>query len=174
MPRSPLPRAIVRRQVPGGEASGAAKLQFLTQLIRAHGRRPDVRAAALAIVSRAGVRSRDWPGYVRAIQAAVQRLLYAREPVEQFAGPDQVVRQGGGDCDDQVLLVGSLLYSIRIPVRVHVIGWPKPGQRSVTWRHVYVEARLGRRWVPVETIHRVPLGWDPRSRVAAALRRRSR
>jgi transglutaminase-like putative cysteine protease len=145
----------------------AGKVLLMRQLMRAHGARPELRELAFRILRAHGVASRDQAGMVRALQVWTQAHRYAREPGEQFAGPDAVVRQGGGDCDDLTILLGALLESLGIPTKIEVLGWRDPKGRMV-YRHVYLRAKVGAAWPAAEVIHRVPLGWDPWRRTIQA------
>ena len=160
----------VRKRVVPGVRGMAGKVLLMRQLIDAHGDRPELRELAFRILRRYRVRSRDLAGYVRALQLWTQAHRYAREPGEQFAGPDAVIRQGGGDCDDLTILVGALLRAIGIPTRLEVLGWAD-GRGRMAYRHVYLRAGVGGIWPAVEVIHRVPLGWDPYRRTIAARRK---
>lgn len=63
---------------------------------------------------------------------------YVREPIERFAAPRDTMRTGAGDCDDLVILLGALAWSLKYPFRVvpqhdpanpghytAMVGWPE-------------------------------------------------
>ena len=74
--------------------------------------------------------------------------------VETLADPLQVVRQGQGDCDDKATLIATLLESIGHPTRFVAVGF-NAGELS----HVYVETKLGSRWIALEPTEPVQMGW---------------
>jgi hypothetical protein len=49
---------------------------------------------------------------------------YHREPVEMFQSPTLTLERGG-DCDDLVLLLGALAWSLRYPWQVEPVGDPR-------------------------------------------------
>ncbi len=59
-----------------------------------------------------------------------------------------------GDCDDQAVLIASLLESIGHPTRFIAIKTSTFGP----YVHVYVETRIGNKWFPVETTENWPMG----------------
>lgn len=78
--------------------------------------------------------------------------------VETVQTPDKTLLDGSGDCDDQAVLLGSLLESIGHPARFLAVGF-QPG----VFAHVLVEGKIGARWVPLETTERWPAGRAPRT-----------
>lgn len=68
----------------------------------------------------------------------------------------QVMKFGQGDCDDKSILVASMLESIGHPTRFVAMGL-----NGGDFSHVYVETKLGTKWVGVETTENVPFGWHP-------------
>ena len=161
---------VAQVEVPSGVLGALAKQRMLRSIITREGDRPNVRSLAFRILNRAGVRSRDWRGYSKALQQWTQaRLLYAREPHEQFWSVRRILEAGGADCDDQVILMGALHRSICLPYRTVILLWGEGG-------HVYGESgdhpTKPRRWTPVETIRRVPYGWSPIAHLRRARRRK--
>ena len=77
--------------------------------------------------------------------------------VETVQAPDKTLIDGNGDCDDQAVLLGSLMQSIGIPVRFVAVGFHDRGPFS----HVYLECKLGAYWQPCETIERWKMGKRP-------------
>jgi len=51
-----------------------------------------------------------------------------------------------GDCDDQAMLVASLLLAIGHPVRLAAVGF-----HGQALSHVVVETRVSDKWLPLET-----------------------
>ncbi len=120
-----------------------------------------IRSVALRILRARGAPSRRPAAQARAIQEWVQsNVLYVNEPGDIWYDPLRTLFNGAGDCDDMAVLVASLLETLRIPSRLVVL---RKGGRGY---HVFVEVGLPpkspTRWIPVETVLRVPMGWDPR------------
>lgn len=116
------------------------------------------RQLAFSIVR--GIPNKDFRGEVEAVQKWVRKnIRYTRDinGVETVATPDKTLEFGQGDCDDQSVLVATLLESIGFPTRFKAIGL-SPGFYS----HVFPEAEINGQWVSVETTLNVPLGWQPK------------
>ena len=60
-----------------------------------------------------------------------------------------------GDCDDQVVLLATLLESVGYPTRFVVAGYNVPGQLE----HVYLQALLDGQWVDMDPTEQYPMGW---------------
>jgi transglutaminase-like putative cysteine protease len=96
---------------------------------------------------------------VAAIQEWVKRNITYRGDivgVETLQTPVQTVLQKAGDCDDQSILVATLLATINHPSRFIAFAF-QPGE----FAHVLTETRIGDNWVSVETTEPVGLGWQP-------------
>lgn len=83
------------------------------------------------------------------------------EDVYQLAS--LTLENGCGDCDDKVILLGSLARSVGFPVRICFVFMAPPGsakgfnQESEFPTHVYLEMDMNKgqgapRWVPAETV----------------------
>ena len=77
--------------------------------------------------------------------------------VETIHTPEMTIRNRAGDCDDQAVLVASMLESIGHPTRFVAIKLTPFGQ----YQHVYTETRVGNKWLPVETTENWPVGMAP-------------
>ena len=117
-----------------------------------------VRDLALQLV--AGLAPKDYPAEVRRLHAWVRDAVrYVRDVrgVETLHTAARVIEQRQGDCDDKSLLLAALLESIGHRTRFVAVGFVR-GHLS----HVLPEVKLGRTWLPLETI--VPgarPGWLP-------------
>lgn len=134
-------------------------LHIMRDLVRQWKMHPRVRQLAKKIVQ---------PCPAKNIRCEVSRLhafvsnkiRYVRDvqDVETVQAPDVTLRDKAGDCDDQAVLIGSLLCSIGHPVRFIAVGF-RPGVFS----HVYAETPIGMNWVAVETSEKGwPVGRAPR------------
>lgn len=104
--------------------------------------------------------SKNYAAQMAALQNWVRdQIRYVRDPVgaEMVQTPERTLDIKAGDCDDKSVLLAALLMSAGFQCRFVAVGL-KGGPYS----HVFVEARLGTRWVPCETIvaGKEP-GWYP-------------
>jgi transglutaminase-like putative cysteine protease len=147
--------------LPPGRAATIATLKHMREFVRAAVRDPEqtVRKAALAIFKEQRIPPRKWNAELAALMIFVQRgIRYVKDPVglELVQAPPRTLLIGQGDCDDKSTLLAALLMATGHPARFTVVGF-KGGPFS----HVLVEAKSGKRWVPMETIVPKPLGWFP-------------
>jgi hypothetical protein len=80
------------------------------------------------------------------------------EAVEMVSDAPQILAQRHGDCDDQVLLMGSFLTLAGIQWCPVVVALD-PTMRS-EFSHIYLIANLDGSFVPIDTVNtREPFGW---------------
>ena len=118
---------------------------------------PLVRTLAMQIT--AGCANKDWVCEVRSLQEWVKaniRFVGDVAEVETLQTPDVTLALAAGDCDDQSILLGSLLQAIGHPVRLKAIDVDGRG-----FSHVYVETQVGPGWAAAETTEDWPLGAAP-------------
>jgi len=123
-----------------------------------------IRQKAVSIVNAAGVRGHDEIGEIKAITKWVQtHMVYRKEPigVEYFHTARRLLKDidngsSAGDCDDFVILGGSLLGSLGYPVGALIVDSSGDG----VFNHVmlvtktFSETReFGDNWIPVELIY---------------------
>jgi hypothetical protein len=100
--------------------SGRQKTDFLRSLVYASSVEPLVRQTAVRLVN--GLpRDAHWDRLVRLHRFVRDAVDYHREPVEMFHTATQTLQEGG-DCDDMVLLLGALAWSLRYPFQVVPVG----------------------------------------------------
>jgi len=106
-----------------------------------------VRMALLAALEDAGASAQPGPAeIVDAVRAWVTRnIRYVPEAVEVYEAPVDVLQYRGADCDGHVALVGAMLLSGGVRVRLAYLA-PDGGDPD----HVVAQAWLGS-WVSVET-----------------------
>ncbi len=164
--RSQQPTTSQLLSIPDGPAGTRQTLRLMAQLTRRYRKTMPVRELALSIVRSVGGH-KNFRGQVAALQSWVkQNIQFVRDVrgVETIQSPEKTLEFSQGDCDDQSLLLASLLESVGIPARfVAVIVNP-----FGPFVHVYTEARLGRVWFPLETTENWPAGKGP-PRVAARM-----
>lgn len=143
--------------IPDGPEGVYQTLRIMRQFTRAGKRKMPVRELALSLVRHNG--SKDWIGEVKSLHEFVRdEIRYVRDinGVETVQTPEVTLEIGQGDCDDQSVLLASMLESIGHPTRFVAIGF-KPFHYS----HVMAETKIGDKWVSVETTEPVDIGWRP-------------
>lgn len=146
-------------QIPKGKPGVIETLKLMKSLVLQGKKAPAVRQAAVDLTN--GLRQKDWTAEVTALYNFVKnRIRYLRDirGVETLHTADKILSNEQGDCDDKSVLLASLLESIGHPTRFVAIGF-SPGKFS----HVYVETKMGDKWVPLETTEPVPMGWKPQN-----------
>jgi transglutaminase-like putative cysteine protease len=126
-------------------------LAHVRALARRDAVHPDVRLLAQELTI--GQLPYDNMSEAEALHAFVRDdIRYVRDVqgVETVQSPRLTLRVGSGDCDDKTALLASLLYSIGFKVRFCLAATMRrlPGQ----FTHIYPEANVQGRWVPLETI----------------------
>jgi transglutaminase-like putative cysteine protease len=152
-------------ELPDGEAGVRATLKIMSAIKNAYKKLPTTRNLALSIV-------RDLPqkSFVRQIHLLHEyvrdRISYVRDVagVETVQTPDVTLHLRAGDCDDKAVLLASLLESIGHPTRFVAIG-VSPDRFS----HVFVETRVGQKWMSLDPTEPYSAGWRP-PRIAKAMR----
>jgi hypothetical protein len=169
-----------------GKVGDVGRLKIIRKLIKGYGRDPRLRTMATGIMQGAKVAPRDYIGQANSILCWARGTVpYVNEPGELLQSPwyslgldkaGQKVRPASADCDDFVLLIGSLLESIRLPTRLvlsgvatngskvrYIEGHGKP-QRGVKWSHIYLMVGTPpfqpTAWTFMEPTLNVPIGWE--------------
>jgi hypothetical protein len=138
-------------------------VRVLVELIEDGLRDEYVRRKAVEIVNRAGVGSHDELGEIRAIVKWVQNnVVYRKDPidVEYFQTARRLIKdvesgRSAADCDDFVILAGSLLGSLGYPTGALIVDSNADG----VFNHVMLLVRthgptkeFGNKWIPCELI----------------------
>lgn len=86
-------------------------------------------------------------------------IRYVRDVsgVETLMTPDRTLAARLGDCDDQTVLLATLLESVGYPTRFVVAGYRDPR----TLEHVYLQVFANGEWIDADPTERRPLGWSP-------------
>lgn len=143
--------------IPDGRRGTLVTLKLMRALVRAAKTTPVIRNLALSLTG--NLQQKDYVGEVRRIHAYVRdntRYLRDVRGVETVQTPAKTLELGQGDCDDKATLLASLLESIGHPTRFVAMGF-KDGD----FCHVYVETRMGLKWIGLETTEPVSVGWYP-------------
>lgn len=152
------PDITTLKGIPPGSAGTSATLRYMRQLVEDGKKEPAIRQLALSLVG--GLASKDFFGEIRALYNYVRsaiRYVHDINGVETLHTALKVLEKRQGDCDDQSILLASLLESIGHPTRFVAIGF-LPGQ----YIHVYTETKYGPNWIPLETtVDQADIGWFP-------------
>jgi hypothetical protein len=138
-------------------------VSYLVQLIEDGLRDEYVRRKAIEIVNRAGVAGHDELGEIRAICKWVQNnVVYRKDPidVEYFQTARRLIKdvetgRSGADCDDFVIIAGSMLGSLGYQTGALIVDSNADG----VFNHVMLVTRthaptreFGSKWIPCELI----------------------
>lgn len=157
----PVPNARIV-QIPKGDAGTAATVRYMARMIRQGSTSPQIRsmAVSLAMHRKTDVeKARSLFDFIRS------RMRYVRDNVfmETVSSPGLHLRtfvkagHAAGDCDDHVVMLGSLLSSVGYPVRIVTVR-ARPG--GGPFDHVYLETLIRGAWIPMDaTNKRMPMGW---------------
>lgn len=144
--------------IPPGKAGVVATLKLMRNLVRQYKKDLTIRNLALSIIR--NLNQKAWKDEIKYIHAFVRdKIRYVRDirGIETIYTPVQILNVKQGDCDDKSVLLATLLESINHPTRFIAVGFiPK------NYSHVYVETKLGKKWIPLETTENVPMGWEPK------------
>ena len=128
----------------------------MSRLVREYKKNITIRELALSLIN--GVPGhKNWVGQVRALHSYVRdNVQYVRDVcgVETIATPLKTLEYMQGDCDDQSVLLASLLESIGHPTRFAAIKL----SALQPFIHVYTETKIGQKWYPLETTEKFPPG----------------
>lgn len=147
-----------------GPAGIAQTLAYMGKCVKAYKMSLQVRGLAVQLTN--ALNPKDWSGEIRVLHAYVRdniRYINDIDGVETIQTPDVTLQIGAGDCDDKSTLLAALLGSIGHPTRFIAIGFAPN-----VYSHVYVEARIGNDWIPLETTEDVDVGWQPDPRTVRA------
>ena len=146
------------QQIPEGDAGTRATLRVMRDVVRAWRVAPEVRQLAKQIT--ANCEAKAFACHAMTLHAWVRdniKYLPDVADVETIQTPDLTLRDRVGDCDDQAVLLASLLQSIGHPVRFVAVGMNAGGPFS----HVYAETRIGGYWRAAETTEPWQFGRSP-------------
>ena len=153
-----IPRTTTQlRDIAAGPQGTYATLMLMRALAKQGKTAMPVRALALSLVS--GLKQKDYLGEAKRVHAYVRdHIRYVRDVdgVETLHTPEKVIEYGQGDCDDKSILAAALLGAIGHKTRFVAMGF---GNKQFS--HVYVETRVGNKWVGFETTEPVNFGWHP-------------
>lgn len=142
--------------IPSGVRGTRATLRLMSKLVRHFKKNMEIRSLALSLVAEVPGH-KNWTAQIKAIHAFVRdNIQYIRDVrgVETLATPIKTLEFRQGDCDDQAILLASLLESIGHPTRFVAMKLTTFGP----FVHVYTETKIGSKWYPLETTENFPPG----------------
>lgn len=157
----------VRAYLPNGEAGAHQTIRLMRSLVDQFKTDMAIRNAATTAIFMTPARNalheidalfsfvRDHVRYVRDVHE-----------VETLMTPDKTLALRLGDCDDQSVLLATLLESVGYPTRFVAAGFTLPGQLE----HVYLQVDVGE-WVDLDPTENHGLGWAPPDPVAMFVER---
>ena len=77
--------------------------------------------------------------------------------VETLSTPMMTLEGGLGDCDDQTVLLASMLESVGYPTRFVVEGYSVPDE----YDHVYMQALVFGQFISMDPTEQKYMGWSP-------------
>ena len=160
---APGPRVAAEYRISEGTEGVRETLAIMRSIARRYRSDPSIVEYARRLVM--GVPQKDWLGQVRKIFYFVRdRIRYVQDPneVETLSTPEYLLANmsAGGDCDDKSVLLATLLEASGHPARFRAVGF-----EGGALTHVYVETKLGERWIPLDTTESLDAGelmFDPR------------
>lgn len=160
-PNKSYPLSAKLAGIPSGRDGVIATLRHMADFARASLKTPDqtIRRAALQIFRNKAVPPRKWLREISALHEFVRdHIRYVKDPdgIELVQTPEATLTLATGDCDDKSTLLAALLLATGHPCRFVAVG-----MNGAPFSHVLVEAKVGEKWVPAETIIPKPLGWFP-------------
>lgn len=133
----------------------------MSRLVRQYKKNIQIRQLALSLIADLPGH-KNWTGQIKRLHAYVRdSIQYVRDVrgIETLATPTKTLEFGQGDCDDQAVLLASLLESIGHPTRFVAIKSAAFGP----YVHVYTETKIGSKWFPLETTEKFEAGKPMRS-----------
>ena len=144
------------QSIPNGWQGTRATLRIMSRITRHFKKNIQIRSLAQNIISDVQGH-KNWTSQIKAVHAYVRdNVMYVRDirGVETLATPIKTLETMQGDCDDQAVLLASLLESIGHPTRFVAMAETALGP----FVHVFTETKIGANWYPLETTEKFPAG----------------
>jgi len=146
-----------------GESGIFQTIRTMRQMVSDYKLDPDMRAAAVGVIFQ--YPAQDDLAEACALYDYVRDCIrYVKDisGVETLATPEKTLVMQVGDCDDQSVLLATMLEAVGYPTRFIVAGYNEPG----VFEHVYLEALVGDEWIAMDPTEQEVLGWSPPEPVA--------
>lgn len=145
--------------IPEGAAGTYATLNIMSKIVKRYKKSVPLRELALNVIQEVPGR-KNFAGQAERLQNYVRNnIQYVKDitGLETVQTPDRTLQNRAGDCDDQAVLLATLLETIGHPTRFVAIKLNALGP----YVHVFTETKVGPRWLPAETTEDWPLGFHP-------------
>lgn len=166
------------------------RVGLIGELIRKGSLNPDLREKTVEILSlkcdvlgrvspngsQWCVKEKDCLGEVKAVFEAIRNpsskfaVRYTRDAMlaDVFTAPERtLLKSHGGDCDDYVIVLGSMLMAIGHSVRMRVVATRRDDvpDSKAPWSHIYLLTPTTfdnprAKWISVDGSMNKPLGWE--------------
>ena len=159
--RQVVPRIRFVR-VPRGQRGTLVTARLIARLVRDGAKDFYVRRTAIRIFRESGAPPKHrWAEVGSLFHWVRDHIRYTRDifRVELLHTPRRMLELRAGDCDDMTILLGALLMSTGHPVRLALAGF-RP-HRPHAYSHIYLEANVQGKWVPLDPTMNRPMGWAP-------------
>lgn len=143
--------------LPDGPDGVAMTLAAMRKSVKQSKTNPDIRLLAESIIG--NVPAKDYKAEATAIHDFVHNnIRYTMDinEIETVKTPELILQTGQGDCDDMAALSAALLESIGHPARFVAVGFNTKG-----FTHVYVETKIGNKWLASDCTENNGFGWFP-------------
>lgn len=144
-------------EVSDGIAGVRQTLRLMSRIVRYYKSQPEIRDVAISLTGQ--LAGKDFVSEVATIFVYVRdsvRYIMDVDDMETIQTPDVTLSLRAGDCDDKSVLLATLLSSIGHPTRFHAVGF-SPN----VLEHVFVETKVGTRWVALDATEPYDMGWAP-------------
>ena len=157
-----MPFAYTRHTIPNGIAGTHATVREIVRLIRQGTQNAQARLAAVE-----AVRNCPWKDKRAEAEAIFNwiraniRFTYDPEGAELLQDVEAILRYRASDCDDMVILGGSMLRSVGVPVRIVIIASDPSAPESFNHIYLQTETRPGS-WTGFDpSVIDSRVGWEP-------------
>lgn len=133
-------------------------LGTMRQLVKKYRVDPTIRQAATSIIFLTP--EKDEYSEAEALFCMVRDCIrYVRDicDVETLSTPMITLAGKLGDCDDQTVLLASLLESVGYPTRFVIAGYVTGND----YEHVYLQALVCNQWIAMDATEQNAMGWEP-------------
>lgn len=133
-------------------------LDIMRQIIDQYKTNTDIRQASIGLIFLTPEKDDNAEATV-IFNFVRDRVRYVRDivDVETISTPDKTLMSMIGDCDDQTILLGTMLESVGLKSRLVAAGYVS--NNSV--EHVYLQVYIAGEWVNADPTEHHPLGWAP-------------
>lgn len=86
----------------------------------------------------------------------IENFRYTRDPyiAELILSAENILNNREGDCDDFVVILGALLTSVGIPIRLVLLSQNYDND----FQHIYLQAKIQDKWIDMDAAEKLPIG----------------